>query len=243
MTELSYDLHVHSCLSPCGDNDATPANIAQLGALLELDVMALTDHNSCKNCPAFFEAAKSVGILPIAGMELTTAEEIHVVCLFPGLREAMGFDAEVYPRLLPIVNDVQIYGEQLIMDARDKVTGSPEFCLINATSIDLYSLSGLVKKFSGIMIPAHIERSAFSLISLLGFVPDDCGFDCVEIRSKEAVENLKLQHPYLESCNIIHNSDAHTLEAISLPVNKLTVREKSAAAVLEALSPSYRGAI
>ena len=71
MTELAYDLHIHSCLSPCGDDDMTPANIAGMAALKGLDAVALTDHNSCKNCPAFLAAAKEYGIIGIPGMELT----------------------------------------------------------------------------------------------------------------------------------------------------------------------------
>lgn len=240
MEKLAYDLHIHSCLSPCGSDESTPASIAQLAQLLELDVAALTDHNTCKNCPAFFTAANEVGLIPVAGMELTTEEEIHVVCLFPTLEDAMNFDEYVYPRLLPFVNDVKIFGNQFIMDCDDNNTGTVEYCLINATSISLYSLSKIVNKFNGIIIPAHIERAAFSLISLTGFVPDDCGFDCVEIRSKEAVENLKIKYPYLESCKIIHNSDAHFLENISLPVNFLEVEERSASGVLKALSKAYR---
>ena len=236
MMELSYDLHIHSCLSPCGSEDSSPANIAGLASLLELDVAALTDHNSCRNCPAFFKAAREHSFIPIAGMEINTAEEIHVLCLFPELDAAMDFDGFVYERLLPIKNDISVYGSQLIMDGTDKVTGEVENCLINATSIDLYSLSGEVRSRGGIIIPSHIERAAFSLISTLVFVPDDCGFDCVEIRSKDAVDNLRQAHPYLDRCKIVHNSDAHVLEDISMPVNKLTAGERSAHGVLAALS-------
>ena len=82
MNRYYYDLHIHSCLSPCGDNDNTPNNIAGMATLCGLNIVALTDHNSCKNCPAFFAAAKKYGIIPIAGMELTTSEDIHIVCLF-----------------------------------------------------------------------------------------------------------------------------------------------------------------
>ena len=71
MTGYFYALHIHSCLAPCADDDMTPANIAGMAALQGLNLVALTDHNSCKNCPAFFEAAKKQGIIPVAGMELT----------------------------------------------------------------------------------------------------------------------------------------------------------------------------
>ena len=63
---------MHSCLSPCGDDEATPANLAGMCALAGLDIAALTDHNTCGNCRAFCEAAQSYGILGICGMELTT---------------------------------------------------------------------------------------------------------------------------------------------------------------------------
>jgi hypothetical protein len=237
MIKLSYDLHIHSCLSPCGSNDSSPANIAGLADILELDIVALTDHNSCKNCPAFFKAAadNNYSFIPIAGMEINTEEEIHVLCLFPELDAAMDFDGFVYERLFPMKNDIDVFGRQIIMNETDGVIGEVENCLINAVSIDLYSLAGEVRSRGGIIIPSHIERTAFSLISMLGFVPDDCGFDCVEIRSKEAVENLKIKHEYLQKCNIVHNSDAHEIEGISLPVNKLEVGERSVRGVFEAL--------
>lgn len=104
MPEFAYDLHIHSCLSPCGDEDMTPANIVGMAALKGLDVIALTDHNSCKNCPAIMKAAQEYGISVIPGMELTTMEEVHVLCLFPELSRAMDFDAYVYERLLPFPN-------------------------------------------------------------------------------------------------------------------------------------------
>ena len=85
MSRYYYDLHIHSCLSPCGDDDMTPANIAGMASLKGLTLLALTDHNSCRNCPAFFEACNAFGIVPVAGMELTTAEDIHLIVLFPTL--------------------------------------------------------------------------------------------------------------------------------------------------------------
>ena len=73
--ELSYDLHIHSCLSSCGDDDMTPGNIVGMAAIKGLDVIAVTDHNSCRNCPAVLKLAEQYGVLAIPGMELTTAEE------------------------------------------------------------------------------------------------------------------------------------------------------------------------
>ena len=83
-----YDLHLHSCLSPCGQEDMTPADLAAMCALAGLDVVALTDHNSAGNCAAFLKAAASHGLLALPGMELTTEEEIHVLCWFESLEGA-----------------------------------------------------------------------------------------------------------------------------------------------------------
>ena len=92
---FSYDFHIHSCLSPCADNDMTPGNIAGMASLAGLRIVALTDHNTCRNCPGFMQAAERFGLIAVAGMELTTAEDIHMVCLFERLEEALAFDRAV----------------------------------------------------------------------------------------------------------------------------------------------------
>ena len=116
MPELAYDLHIHSCLSPCGDDDMTPANIVGMAKVIGLDLIALTDHSSCKNCPAFAAAAAAYGMNVLFGMELTTAEEVHVLCYFPTLNDAMAFDAYVYGQLPDIPNTPALFGNQLIYD-------------------------------------------------------------------------------------------------------------------------------
>ena len=112
MSRYYYDLHIHSCLSPCADNDNTPNNIAGMAKLAELDIVALTDHNSVKNCPAFFEAAERYGIVPVAGMELTTSEDIHMICLFERLEDALVFGDEIDKRRMPVKNRPEIFGDQ-----------------------------------------------------------------------------------------------------------------------------------
>ena len=114
MNAYTYDLHLHSALSPCGENDITPNNMAGFLALGGYAIGALTDHNTAANCPAFFEACKRYGVVPVGGMELTTAEEIHLVCLFPTLEEAMAFDAGVARHRMKIQNRPEIFGEQQI---------------------------------------------------------------------------------------------------------------------------------
>ena len=235
MISLSYDLHIHSCLSPCGDDDMTPANIVGMAAILGLDAVAVTDHNSCKNCPAVLAAAKEYGILAIPGMEINTSEEIHAVCLFPDLDAAMDFDTYVYDRLMPFPNNEEIFGRQLLYDTEDQICGSIPNLLINATEISFEGLWELVRSYEGVMFPAHVDKSANSLMANLGFIPPDSQFKTAEVKDLRQLHRLEKAHPYLEGCRIVSDSDAHYLEHIHEPGLTLPVEEKSARGVVEAL--------
>ena len=235
MINLAYDFHLHSCLSPCGDNDMTPANIIAMAALKNLDVVALTDHNSSKNCPALLSMAKKHGIIAIPGMELCTQEEVHVLCLFSRLEDAMNFDSYVYEHLIPIPNSQTIFGKQQIYNEEDKVIAEEPYLLINATAISFEEVYDLVKDYNGIMIPAHIDRMANSLLYNLGFIPPESEFSCVELYDRDKMEQLRKENPYLNNCKIITNSDAHYLEHINEPVNYIQSESRDIKDILKAL--------
>lgn len=205
-----YDLHIHSCLSPCGDNDNTPNNIVGMGVLNGLQIMALTDHNTCRNCPAFFKAARKQGIIPVPGMELTTAEDIHMVCLFPTLESAMAFDEQIGHRLIRIENRPDIFGEQLIMDENDEIIGTEPYLLSNATTVSVEESVGLVEHFGGVCYPAHIDREANGIISVLGALPPVPEFTCVELHDAGKEGQFRAQHQ-LDRCAVVIGSDAHYL--------------------------------
>ena len=100
-----YDLHLHSCLSPCGDEDMTPWNTVNMAKLLGLDMIAITDHNSCANCRSAMKVGEKIGITIVAGMELCTAEEVHCICLFDDIDKAEKFSDFVKSR----------YGKNIIL--------------------------------------------------------------------------------------------------------------------------------
>ncbi len=235
MISVSYDLHIHSCLSPCGDDASTPASIAGFAVLNDLQVVALTDHNSCKNCGAFLKACAFYGIVGIPGMELTTSEEVHVVCLFASLSDAMKFDAYVYEHLMDVKNNEKIFGNQIIMNEDDEETGRVEKLLISATDIDFDSVFDLVAKYNGIMIPAHLDKNTTSLISQLGFVPPESKFKTAELKNMKNLHSLRKANPYLENCKIITSSDAHYLKDINQAVNTILVEELTPEGVIKAL--------
>ena len=235
MISLTYDLHIHSCLSPCGDDDMTPANIAGMAAVKGLDVIALTDHNACRNCPAFMAAAEENGGLAIPGVEINTSEEVHAVCLFPTLEAAIRFDGYVYERLMKFPNKAEIFGKQQIYNQQDQVEAEEENLLINSVDISFDRLWDLTISYGGVMFPAHIDKNANSLIANLGFVPPDSKFAAAEVKDLKKLHKLRKENPYLEHCRIISNSDAHYLEDINEPDLTIQVREKSVDGVLDAL--------
>ena len=188
--KLYYDLHIHSCLSPCGDDDMLPSNIVGMAMLKGLDVIAVTDHCSCKNCPAVKALAENYGIVALFGMELTTSEEVHVLCLFDELEKAMSFGEYVSTKYLPVQNEPEIFGRQQIADEDDNIIGEEQTLLINATQIDFDEVFDLCERYGGVMIPAHIDKNANSLLANLGFIPNDSKFTCVELKHKGYYEEL-----------------------------------------------------
>ena len=223
MKDYYYDLHIHSRLSPCGDNDMTPNNIAGMGVVAKLDIMALTDHNTCLNCPAFFKAAENNGIVPVAGMELTTAEDIHLVCLFERLDDAMKFGEEVNSRRILIKNRTDVFGEQLIMDENDEIIGGDEHLLSNATQITVDEAPELVKSFGGICYPAHIDREANGIVATLGVFPDEPYFPCAELHDSEKTDEYVSRFPILADKPLVVSSDAHYLWDISGRLNRFSL--------------------
>ena len=215
MTPYYYDLHIHSCLSPCADNDMTPNNIAGMAALKGLNIVALTDHNSCKNCPAFFEACRKQGLIPVAGMELSTAEDVHLVCLFERLEDAMRFDGEIQKHLMNVKNRPEIFGDQLVLNGDDEQIGIEEKLLISATDLWMSEAVALARSYGAHVHPAHIDRESNGIIAILGDVPEDYAFDCLEFNDSGNIERITKEYPATADKKRVVSSDAHYLWDIS----------------------------
>lgn len=214
MKTYFYDLHIHSCLSPCGDDDMTVSNIAGMAYLKQLGIVALTDHNTAKNAPAFFEVCSQYGIVPVAGVEVTTAEEIHLLCLFPTLDSAMKFDEELCAYRLKIKNKPEIFGEQHILNSDDEIIGFDEYLLPVATMLTLEDATALATSYGAACMPAHIDRPSNGILAILGSMPGTPEFPYVELRDRSKREECGA-----ESLHVIVNSDAHRLEDINEPEN------------------------
>ena len=206
--KIKYDLHLHSCLSPCGDDSMTPVTIAGLSVLEGLDLIALTDHNTAKNCPAFLTAAEAYGIVAIPGMELTTSEDIHVLCLFDSLDGALRFSDYVSEHSPNIKNKPDIFGRQQIMNEDDEVIGEEERLLIIACDISINDIADIVPNYGGIAMPAHIDKDANGVLAILGAIPPEAEFTAAELSGRGDISLLPEGFVHLRS------SDAHYPDAI-----------------------------
>lgn len=233
---LKYDFHLHSCLSPCGDNDMTPYNLVNMAKLLGYDIIALTDHNSCLNCPAALKAGEEAGITVVPGMELCTSEEIHAVCLFPDLKNALEFSDYVKSTMPPVKNDASIFGEQLIMDSTDRIIGNEEILLTAASGISIDDAVKEVSRFGGAVFPAHLDRASYSVLSVLGFMYPEMGFAAAEFTHKAYIPQYEEKHPLLKEMKKLRNSDAHYLENMVEPSVEIDLPECSAEAVVSYLN-------
>lgn len=230
--KLYYDFHIHSALSPCGDNDMTPNNLINMSIIKGLDAVALTDHNACENVRA---AAAVAGdkIIFIPGMEVETSEEVHIVTLFP-----TADSAEEMQRILTdsspfIPNRPEIFGNQYIMDENDEICGEIDRMLVTASGLDIYTVVAAAKDLGGIAYPAHIDRESYSVLSNLGFIPPDLDISAVEITEKS---RAALGGEYSNRYNIITSSDAHYLWDISERNHYIEVSDASVRGILNAIS-------
>ena len=226
MRRLAYDLHLHSCLSPCGDEEMTPNSIAGMAKLNGLSLLALTDHNTTGNAAAFYAACRRYGIVPIAGAELTTAEDIHLVTLFPSLESALDFDADLAPHRIAIPNRPEIFGRQLLVDENDKILGERQELLTNALSLSLSEAAEFARRYGAACYPAHIDRESNGAIAVLGDFPHDVGFTCYEIADSQSREAYQERYA-LDRLRSVVSSDAHVLWDISEGENMLSLSGES----------------
>ena len=211
----------------------TPADLAAMCALAGLDVVALTDHNTAGNCAAFCRAAQRNGLLALAGMELCTREEIHMICLFPTVQAAEGFSRQVARRLPPLKNRPELFGHQYYMDEWDLVLGEERAMLLAAADIGVGEAGALAARFGGVAYPAHIDRASFSLLSVLGLWEPSLGFSLAEVSPRCSPEFR--QRRDLTGVRLITSSDAHSLDQVWTAEHAMDLPEATTHAVLEYL--------
>ena len=229
------DLHIHSALSPCGDDFMTPGNIVGMAVVNELDAIAITDHNSSENIPAAMAIAAEYGMIVIPGMELETVEEIHVVCLFPDVDSIIEFQTHILSSYAPGENRPDIFGVQQIFDENDQIVGTCSRMLLTPTGLSIDDVIPLMDRLGGITYPAHVDRDSYSVLSNLGTLPYGYPHGFVEVSMDCEQEVLLKQYPFLQDYQLIPASDAHYLEKIQERRTFIEVEERSATGIIAAL--------
>lgn len=235
MSCFAVDLHIHSALSPCADDEMTPNNIVNMSVLKELDIIAVTDHNTVANCEAVMKCARDKKLIVVPGMELETREEIHVVCLFPDIAKAWEMQEVVNSRHNGLQNREDIFGRQILFDEQDNIIGYEKRLLITAVDIGIDEAFRLVRGIGGAVIPAHADRDSYSILTNLGAVPEELGVRYLELSSGCDTDLLLKKYPGLNAFKHIRSSDAHRLEDISEREFFMELREATAHCLIDTL--------
>jgi 3',5'-nucleoside bisphosphate phosphatase len=226
------DLHVHTCLSPCTELEMSPRGIVRTANAQQIDILGICDHNSAENVPALLDAARTYRISVLAGLEVTSREEVHVLGLFDSLDSALALQEIVYAHL-PGENDEEAFGIQAVVNEAGEVLRFNERLLIGATTLTLEEIVSLIRSHGGLAIASHIDREGFSIIGQLGFIPENLPLDALEISpaisTAEARLRFGLRFPLTTA------SDAHRLEEIGRAATSFRLAEGTVAEIRKAL--------
>jgi DNA polymerase III alpha subunit len=206
------ELHIHTVLSPCGDIEMIPPLIVQTAIEKGISIIAITDHNQSANAQAVIEAAKGTSLNVFPGMELQTAEEIHCLCIFDEINQLQKLQNLVDQNLPDIANNVNVFGEQFIVDSTGEFLARDDRLLINSTHLSIDEACIFVNKLGGLFIPAHVNREAFGLISHLGFVPPNLEVHALEISSQISMVDAYIKFPQIQGYHLIQSGDVHYLD-------------------------------
>jgi len=227
------DLHIHSALSACAENDMTPNNIVNMSMLKGLQIISVTDHNSAANLPAVEMACRSAGLTFVPGIELTTYEEVHLLCYFKKLEHALDFSAYIYSNMPSYKNRRDIFGEQLVMNEKDEIIYEEPLLLSTASFIDFDGAVKIIKGTGGCAVPAHIDRTSYSILANLGDIPDYLDINTVELSRDCCAEQFLKTRKSLSKYRYIVSSDAHRLGDILEMQTFFELNELSCQKVLE----------
>jgi len=208
------DLHVHTALSPCADSDMRPLQMLLTAEEHAVSVLGVVDHSTARNAWAVFDVAEAFDVRVFAGLEVESAEGVHVLALFDTVETAMAMDGYVAEHLPDLANRPEFFGEQLLLDGLGHVVGLDPRLLATAVDLSIEEIADHTAALGGMSFPAHIDRQAYGLLSVLGFVPPDLKVDGFELSRHTSPADARRQWPQLAGLPLFTSSDAHLLEDI-----------------------------
>jgi 3',5'-nucleoside bisphosphate phosphatase len=229
---MKFDLHIHSCLSPCANLEMAPSEIVERAVAAGMGGIALSDHQSAKNTPAIAECARRAGLACLFGLEMQTAEEVHTLALFDEVEQALAMTDWVYAALPKRVNNPETFGDQPIVTWDNDIVDMEWRILAMGCRRTIPETAARVHELGGLYIAAHVDRPNYSVFSGLGAIPENC-FDAVEL-SRTADEAIWL--PRVEGYAVTRSSDAHNLDDVARVWTEADLEEFSIAALKQAFA-------
>lgn len=228
------DLHIHTCLSPCGDLEMLPRGIVEGARARGIDMIGVCDHNSAENLEAVLRAAEGAPLRVLPGVEVTTREEVHILGIFEDAREAEDLQELVYAHLGG-ENDENFFGEQVVVDERGEVLRLNKRLLIGATTLSVDQVVGAIVARGGMAVASHVDRPSFSIVSQLGMVPEGMPFDALELSPNLSPDDARERFPDCRRYPLLRSSDAHFLRDIGRATTLFGIQEPTLSEVRKAL--------
>lgn len=215
LTPYCADIHIHTVLSPCGELEMGAPDIVLKARQEGLNIIAITDHNSALNFPAVFKAAAGNPVV-IPGIEVQTAEDIHVVTLFKDYNTISDFQLWLWQRMPGVQNRPEVFGDQLVISDKNDILCEEEILLVQGVGYSVDEVAIEAKRRGGLVILAHIDRPSFSYPAVLGPIPSKFPADALEVSWRcfpEEVEALQARYP---EWTFIRSSDSHWLKSLCI---------------------------
>ena len=235
LKEYRADLHIHTILSPCTElTEMSPRAIVARALQIGLDSIAVCDHNSCENVAALQSASRDTSLVALAGIEVTSQEEVHVLGLFDSGVEACELQEVVYAHL-PGENDEEAFGHQVVVNEEEEIVCFNKKLLIGATTLTLEKIVDLIHSLNGLAVASHVDREAFSVIGQLGFIPPEVALDALEFSPRFTRDEVRKKFPQTGAYPLITSSDAHYLGDIGKSSTTFLIETVSVAEMSMAL--------
>ena len=203
----------------------SPRDLVSRARSLSLDWIAITDHNSMANCATYASVAKQAGLAFSWGVELQTSEEIHLLVYFDDPEAAQAFDAELYASLLPLDNDPDYFGDQVVIDENEQILRMENRALINSTLWDLTDACETARSYGGFVVPAHVDAGTNSILSQLGMMPEEPVFDAFGITAGLDTAKFVSRNPWFQGKSLFRSSDAHYLADLGTGIARVYCQE------------------
>jgi len=212
----------------------SPGALMQRIKELNIEWIAITDHNTLANCPAYAIVAAENDIAFTYGVEIQTSEEIHLLAYFDNTVKAMEFDRLLLEALPSVPNDADFFGDQVVIDADENIIKLEERALSNSILWNLEDTVAEVELYGGFCVPAHVDAEANSIIGQLGFIPMDLHFPVLGITSGLNLEEYLQKHQELQEYSFLRSSDAHYLVDLGCGSSRIWVNEPTVAELMMA---------